>query len=507
MCSATSSGDSTLSRNVGLICAPSEWPWIARRYRKVSGEWGSTQHLNLFLIPPPLCKKLKHVRIEQCEEDVILDSVLFSIYWVIMSQQSDQCSWFHVYPLSFNLWNRHRSWGSNWTSCHRNFLQDVSLLSLLLTKIIPNQFVDFLVQHYLVVFWTVQLLSNIREDYLNVSSIGDLEIVVVQLHLCKLILCFTLQFPGTWTLIRLSVLGKGLSSLCSHLRTWRGVFDPVPHRSPSACEIRIPNQSAILPAVWCTPNPTWVIDSRSNLLISNSLASIPPLRALLLAFFPEHSTTWCSASSLKENGCRKASEISWCWTNEEDDSNHRVWNCPLVNMSASWFLVSTKLIRILRVQTNPIKQPIQRTLCVLDTCLIVGLLLFMIILIIASLSSKNVEHRTKLRRLNVSGNTIELAQFKIVVLNWSLNLVLGVFSWWCVLQQVSLHIIFGFLSLVGRRMEHFKNQIPKIKSVKSIHAWTRIKRDNLRFRRTVSNRCLFLAHPTYGNKCSTSENT
>ena len=39
--------------------------------------------------------------------------------------------------------------------------------------------IDFLVQHFLVVFWTIQLLSNIREDFLNVSSYGDLEFVVV----------------------------------------------------------------------------------------------------------------------------------------------------------------------------------------------------------------------------------------------------------------------------------------------------------------------------------------
>ena len=42
----------------------------SRRYRKVSGELGSTQYWNHFLIPPPLCKKLSHVRIDQCEEDV-----------------------------------------------------------------------------------------------------------------------------------------------------------------------------------------------------------------------------------------------------------------------------------------------------------------------------------------------------------------------------------------------------------------------------------------------------
>ena len=43
------------------------------RYRDVSGKLVSTQYWNLFLIPPHLCKKLSHVRIDQCEEDKILD--------------------------------------------------------------------------------------------------------------------------------------------------------------------------------------------------------------------------------------------------------------------------------------------------------------------------------------------------------------------------------------------------------------------------------------------------
>ena len=43
---------------------------MARRKRRVSGELGSTQYWKLFLIPHPLCKKLSHVRIDQCEEDV-----------------------------------------------------------------------------------------------------------------------------------------------------------------------------------------------------------------------------------------------------------------------------------------------------------------------------------------------------------------------------------------------------------------------------------------------------
>ena len=63
-------------------------------------------------------------------------------------------------------------------------------------------------------------------------------------------------------------------------------------------------------------------------------------------------------------------------------------NFPLVSMSASWFLVSMYLIWILGSKLILSKNKWRATLWVLETCLIVGLLPFMIILITASLSSK-----------------------------------------------------------------------------------------------------------------------
>ena len=48
------------------------------------------------------------------------------------------------------------------------------------------------------------------------------------------------------------------------------------------------------------------------------------------------------------------------------------------------------------------------TLWVLDTCLIVGVLLLMNILITVLLSSKNVEHRTDLKRLRVRRDIIDI---------------------------------------------------------------------------------------------------
>ena len=84
-------------------------------------------------------------------------------------------------------------------------------------------------------------------------------------------------------------------------------------------------------------------------------------------------------------------------------------------------------------------------------------------------------------------------------------MVLGLFSWWCVMQQVSLHIFFGYLWLVGSRMQHFNNQFPKSKSGNSIHSQTCIKRNNFRFRWTVRNRSLFLTNQNYGPERVTSK--
>ena len=54
-------------------------------------------------------------------------------------------------------------------------------------------------------------------------------------------------------------------------------------------------------------------------------------------------------------------------------------------------------------------------------------------------------------------------------------------------------------------MKHFYTQIPKIQSWDTIHPWTRIKRNNLSFCRTVWNWGLFLAHPTCWHERATSE--
>ena len=81
-------------------------------------------------------------------------------------------------------------------------------------------------------------------------------------------------------------------------------------------------------------------------------------------------------------------ELKWLMWNK-----HKRWfhssrvKFPLLNMSASWFLVSMYLIWILGSRLILSNNQSRATLWVLEKCLIVGLLPFMIILITASLSS------------------------------------------------------------------------------------------------------------------------
>ena len=84
---------------------------------------------------------------------------------------------------------------------------------------------------------------------------------------------------------------------------------------------------------------------------------------------------------------------SWnghCWTNTKDYSINHVWNFPLL-VSASWVSVSIYLIWILGSKVTPSNNQSRATLWVLETCLILALLSFVVILITASLSSKNVQ--------------------------------------------------------------------------------------------------------------------
>ena len=92
-------------------------------------------------------------------------------------------------------------------------------------------------------------------------------------------------------------------------------------------------------------------------------------------------------------------ELKWLMLNKQRRLFHssRV-KFPSVKMSAIWCFVSMFLIWILGSKLILSNNQSRETLWVLDTCLVVGLLLLIIILITASLSSKHVQHRNGLRK-------------------------------------------------------------------------------------------------------------
>ena len=87
---------------------------------------------------------------------------------------------------------------------------------------------------------------------------------------------------------------------------------------------------------------------------------------------------------------------------------------PLVSMSASWFLVSMYLIWILGSRLIRSNSQSRATLWVLETCLIVGLLPFMIILITASLSSNTYNKGSWWEDLTFEGIKSTLSKSSVI---------------------------------------------------------------------------------------------
>ena len=151
---AKSSGNSTLSCNVGSTTFFPECPWIARKYNNLSDEQGFKQYWKLLFFPPPFARKVIQAWTVHCEEpsnfylelfnQVVKSdcSIIFSRNGSIMSQESDHefwyskttltaCCWIDVYPNSFvdrniigrQIHNRFWSWPSFCSRSPRAYVQ------------------------------------------------------------------------------------------------------------------------------------------------------------------------------------------------------------------------------------------------------------------------------------------------------------------------------------------------------------------------------------------------
>ena len=130
-------------------------------------------------------------------------------------------------------------------------------------------------------------------------------------------------------------------------------------------------------------------------------------------------------------------ELKWLILNKHNKWSHpsRV-KLPLVRMSASWFSVSMYLIWIMGSKLIRSNNQSSATLWVLETCLIVGFLLFMIILITASLSSNTYNKASLCENWTFEGTQSIL--FSTLVFPWDFWLLsvmrrhrlLCVEDWW-----------------------------------------------------------------------------
>ena len=114
---------------------------------------------------------------------------------------------------------------------------------------------------------------------------------------------------------------------------------------------------------------------------------------------------------------------------------------PLVNMSASWFLVSTYLIWILGSKLILSNNLSNATLWVRDTCLIVRLLPFMIMLDHSLIVFRNVQLNFELRRFCACDNVIHIRKFIIFSVTVSCRLGVGVGALDLTACSTSRHLI------------------------------------------------------------------
>ena len=135
------------------------------------------------------------------------------------------------------------------------------------------------------------------------------------------------------------------------------------------------------------------------------------------------------------------------------------------------------------------------TLWVLETCLIVGHLPFVIILITASLSSNTYDKASWWEEAMFEGIISTLSKSLITLWDW-LRL-------W-VLQGVEPLTSLPVLYYSDSCFQELRRS--EIKCGDTTQPQSCIQRNDFWFCWTVRNWSLFLAHPTYWNKCMTSQN-
>ena len=243
-----------------------------------------------------------------------------------------------------------------------------------------------------------------------------------------------------------------------------------------------------------------VFSKLSDAVEANTFGSFTLYRKTKFIIGFDFAVTLSSPASscvLFDIASRLLMELKWLMLNK-----HKRWfhsshvKFPFVNMSASWFLVSMYLIWILGSKLILSNNQSRATLCVLETCLIVGLLPFIIILINASLSSKTYNKASWWKNVTFEGINQHYPN------HWSLSEIACVFELCEVVNELDVYSLTSRPVLFGSDScsQELRRSDP-INQVRVYHP----KRNDLWFCWAVINWRLFLTPPADWNKRMTSE--
>ena len=203
---------------------------------------------------------------------------------------------------------------------------------------------------------------------------------------------------------------------------WEAWWGNVLYKSPRSWLLLSPRTLKYSTFISGFPRSFWCDKSKHNKI---PFAASRDQIHLRLRFCCDSFFTWIFLRSFRHRfgaACRaKDADI---WKEWEDDSIHHVWNFPWSICLRVGFLVSMYFVWVLGSKLFLSNNQSRATLWVLETCLIVGLLPFMIILITASLSSSTYNKASW--RTELTFEEIKLSLFKSSIIPWDFLFVFEV---------------------------------------------------------------------------------
>ena len=270
---------------------------------------------------------------------------------------------------------------------------------------------------------------NLLEDFLKISMVGDLHIVEFQPCPFDLIVITSHQFPAApWT-CRFTTphqFSRCRKIECHLVATIENVLLGLGRCLPPVSWRLVDHNSApTLDSAGCSKHPNLSEEVcfalrrfLDTIFLGLGLGTAEPSLDVLSWALMDMTTL---LSVCQKMAARKHRDIHGVQRIEQDGPHSSRVTLPLVNMSASWFWVSTYLIRILGSKLILSNNQSSATLWVLDTCLFVGLRAFDEHLDHNFVIFTDVQLRLALRRICVCGDVVHMRQ----LINISVSLLFG----------------------------------------------------------------------------------